>query len=98
MDAVLDTLKAIETAETFYQFVHKARHDETIRLVNDDVILMLISVEEVQKSEETGPEAQIQEPAQQQQDPLLRTLFWGIVAGVFAFFVEFIILLLIVTK
>ena len=99
LDAVLDTLKAIKTKEQFDQFVHKERHDETIRLVNDDVTLMLISVEEVQRSEETDleapSEAQTHEPTQQQQDPLLRILSWGIFAGVFAFFVGFIILLLI---
>ena len=98
LDAALDTLKAIETVETFYQFVHEARHDETIRLVNDDVTLMLISVEEVQKPEETGSEAQTQKSTQQQQDPLLRTLLWGIFVGVFALFVGLIILFLIVTE
>ena len=48
LDAALDTLKAVESDEHFHQFVHKARYDETICLVNDDVTLMLISVEEVQ--------------------------------------------------
>lgn len=99
LDAALDRLKAIRMDEEFYQFVHGARHDEVIRLVNDDVTLILISVEEVQKSEETESEAslevQTQEPTQQQQDVLLRTLFWGILAGVFTFFVGFIILILI---
>ena len=92
LDATLNTLKAVKTKEQFYQFVHEARHDEVIRLVNDDVTLILISVEEVQKPEETESEAQTQEPTRQQQDVLLRTLFWGILAGVFAFFVGFIIL------
>ena len=95
LDAALDRLKAIRMDEEFYQFVHEARHNEAIRLVNDDVTLMLISVAEVQKSEETESEAQTQEPTQQQQDILLRTLFWGILVGVFTFFVGFIILLLI---
>ena len=95
LDATLNTLKEVEEQEQFDRFVRKARHDEVIRLVNDDVTLILVSVEEVQKPEETGSEAQTQEPTQQQQDALLRTLFWGILAGVFAFFVGFIILLLI---
>ena len=99
LDAALDRLKAIRMDEEFYQFVHKARHDEAIRLVNDDVTLMLISVEEVQKSEESEREApsetQTQEPNQQQQDILSRILSWGIFVSVFAFFVGFIILLLI---
>ena len=99
LDATLDTLKEVEEQEQFDRFVRKVRHDEAIRLVNDDVTLMIISVEEVQKSEETESEApsetQTQEPTQQQQDALLRILSWGIFAGVFGFFVGFIILLLI---
>ena len=98
LDAALDRLKAVKTKEQFYQFVHEARHDDVIRLINDDVTLMIISVEEVQKSEETESEApsetQTQEPTQQQQDILSRILSWGIFAGVFAFFVGFIILFL----
>ena len=97
LDAALDKLKAIKTDEQFYQFVHEARYDKAIRLANDDVTLMLISVEEVQKSDEIGPEApsetQSQKSTQQQQGVLLRLLFWGIFAGVFAFFVGLIILL-----
>ena len=99
LDAALDRLKVMETDEKFYQFAHEARHDEAIRLVNDDVTLMLISVEDTQKPEHTRQEApsetHTQEPAQQQQDTLSRILSWGIFAGVFAFFVGFIILLLI---
>ena len=98
LDAALDKLKAVETDEKFYQFVHEARHDEALHLVNDDVTLMLISVKEIQKLEDTRskapPKAQTQEPSQQQ-DILLRVLSWGILAGIFAFFVGFIILLLI---
>ena len=97
LDTPLDTLKAVESQEHFDQFVHKARHSETIRLVNDDVTLMLISVEEVQKSGETGPEVlsetQTQEPTQQQRDTLSRVLFLGILTGVFGGFVGVIILL-----
>ena len=99
LDAALDTLKAIETDEKFYQFVHEARHDEALRLVNDDVTLMLISVGGTQGPKDTRlevpSETQTQEPTQQQQDILSRILSWGIFAGVFAFFVGFIILLLI---
>ena len=87
LDAALDTLKAVESAEHFRQFVHEARHDKAIRLVNDDVTLMLISVEEVQKSEEPEREApsetQTQEPNQQQHDILSRILSWGIFVSVF---------------
>ncbi len=98
-EATLNTLKAIKTKEQFDQFVREARDDEDIRLVNDDVTLMLISVEEVQKSEDTELETpskpQNQEPTQQQKDTLLHILSWGICAGVIAFFVGLIILLLI---
>ena len=98
LDAALDRLKVMETDEKFYQFVHEARHDEAIRLVNDDVTLMLISVEDYQSPEYTGPEVLSETHTQgpsQQQDLLLRILSGGIFAGVFAFLVGFIILLLI---
>ena len=98
LDAALDRLKTVETDEEFYQFVHEARHDEAIRLVNDDVTLILILVEEVQKSEDTEPETPLEPQTRestQQQDALLRILSWGVFAGVFAFFVGFIILFLI---
>ncbi len=99
LDAVLDRLKAVKTDEQFCQFVHEVRHDEAIRLVNDDVTLMLISVEEVQKSEEpeleTPSETQTQEPNQQQQDILSSVLFWGIFASVLMFFAGFLLLKLL---
>ena len=98
LDAALDRLKVMETDEKFYQFVHEARHDEAIRLVNDDVTLMLISVEDNQSPEYTGPEVLSETHTQgpsQQQDILLRILSGGIFAGVFAFLVGFIILFLI---
>ena len=98
LDAALDKLKAIKTDERFYQFVHEARHDEATRLVNDDVTLMLISVEDYQGTKETKLEVpletQTQEPTKQQQDLLSSVLFWGIFAGVFIFLAGFAILLL----
>ena len=98
LDVALDRLKVMETDEKFCQFVHEARHDEAIRLVNDDVTLMLISVEDSQSPEYTGSEVLSETHTQgpsQQQDLLLRILSGGIFAGVFAFLVGFIILLLI---
>ena len=98
LDAALDKLKAVETEEKFCQFVHEARHDAAIRLVNDDVTFMLISVGDTQRPKDSKlkilSETQTQEPTQQQQDVLLRILSWGIFTGVFAFFVGVIILLL----
>ena len=49
LETVLDDLKALKTDEEFRQFVDKARHDEAIRLINDDATLMLISVEQAQE-------------------------------------------------
>ena len=45
LDQVLAQLKAIKTPDAFSAFVEEAREDEDIRLVNDDVTLMLISVD-----------------------------------------------------
>ena len=98
LDTALDRLKAVKTDEQFCQFVHEARHDEAIRFVNDDVTLMLISVEDNQGPKETKLEVplqtQTQEPTKQQQDLLSSVLFWGIFAGVFMFFAGFTMLLL----
>ena len=98
LETTLNTLKAIKTKEQFDQFVHEARDDEDTRLVNDDVTLTLISVEEAQKLEDSEPatpsKLQTEELTQQQKDTLERILFWGILAGVFGFFVGFLILLL----
>lgn len=98
LDTALDRLKAVKTDEQFCQFVHEARHDEAIRLVNDDVTLMLISVEDNQGPKETKLEVplqtQPQEPTKQQQDLLSSVLFWGIFAGVFMFLAGFAMLLL----
>ena len=51
LEAMLQQLREIENCETFNQFVDQARDDEKIRLVNDDVALMLISVEASEISE-----------------------------------------------
>ena len=98
LDAALNTLEAIETDEQFHQFVDNARHDESIRLVNDDVTLMLISVEENQRPEGIGPEAQTQEQTQRQRDVLSLIFLWGILAGVVAFFVGVIMFFLMDTR
>ena len=57
LDVALNTLQAIETVKEFHQFVDNARHEKSIRLINDDVTLMLISVKDCQKPlDESGPE------------------------------------------
>ena len=81
LDQALAQLNAIKTEDAFSTFVDEARKAEDIRLVNDDVTLMLISVEKSQR--EIPP------------DPVFsRLLFWGILAtGAFGIFVWFLILL-----
>ena len=51
LEEVLHRLEQIENPVEFNQFVDQARDDEKIRLVNDDVALMLISVEEAEVAE-----------------------------------------------
>ena len=65
LDTALDRLKAVKADEQFCQFVHEARHDEAIRLVNDDVTLMLISVEDNQGPKETKLEVPLQTQTQE---------------------------------
>ena len=98
LDSGLDRLRAIETDEKFYQFIQEARHKKAIRLVNDDVTLMIISVEENQRPEGIGPESQTQEQTQRQRDVLSLIFLWGILAGVVAFFVGVIMFFLMDTR
>ncbi|MCY4552603.1 MAG: protein phosphatase 2C domain-containing protein [Candidatus Poribacteria bacterium] len=51
LDGVLNQFRQIVDGESFNQFVHKERDNEDIRLVNDDVTLMLIWVEECESFE-----------------------------------------------
>ena len=46
LEEMLQQLRQIENSEAFNQFVDQARDDEQIRLGNDDVALLLISVSE----------------------------------------------------
>ena len=96
LETVLDDLKALKTDEEFRQFVDKARHDEAIRLINDDATLMLISVEEAEP--DASSESQDQEPIQQHQNVLSLIFFWGIFTGLFVFFVGAIMFFLIITQ
>ena len=100
LERILNQLKQIETDEQFDRFVDEARDREDIRLVNDDVTLMLISVEEAQSPEveDVKPESSLEtRTSEEVQTPsgVLRFLFWLILAGVFGFVVGFIILVLI---
>ena len=100
LEEALNQLKQIETDKQFDQFVNLARDHENIRLINDDVTLMLISVEEFQPSElgkiklETFSETETIEEDQTLSNDLI-FLFWVILAGIFGFIVGAIILVLI---
>ncbi len=72
LDAALDRLKAVKTKEQFYQFVHEARHDDVTRLINDDVTLMIISVEKAQ--EQLNDQETEQRPSVEDTDPPLNLL------------------------
>ena len=88
LEEALNQLKQIETDKQFDQFVNLARDHENIRLINDDVTLMLISVEEFQPSElekiklETFSETETTEEDQTLSNDLF-FFFWVILAGIF---------------
>ena len=96
----LSRLKQIETDEQFQEFVDRAREAEDIRLVNDDVTLVLISVEESPLQEDKGlePEPRPESHTAAEEQPesnILRILFWGLLAGIFGFGVGFLLVILI---
>ena len=84
----------------FIVSVDLARDHENIRLVNDDVTLMLISIKETELPEtekDTGDlpsEIQTSEDVESPVD-VLEFAFWIILAGIFGFVVGAIILVLI---
>lgn len=93
LDVALEIFEEIKTHKQFQQFIDKARHDEGIRLVNDDVTLMLIVVGEV--------EEQLDDPATEQppspddtelQSKLFRSLLLMLVTVFFGFAAFFYIL------
>ena len=96
LETLLMDLKKLKTNAEFRQFVEIARHDESIRLVNDDVTLILISVENAQNQQEANPDASSHtktlKPTQQHQRVLSLIFFGGILAAVVAFFVWVIML------
>ena len=81
-DEVLGELKEIEDENQFHEFVHRARTDEYIRLVNDDVTLMIISVEEDELQaglQSTATECPAAETSRQQSE-WSPAFLWTIVA------------------
>lgn len=100
IEEAMDQLKRIETDEQFYSFVDLARDNENIRLVNDDVTLMLISIEETEPSETEEDPEKLSLEIQTLEDVesrvnALEFVFWVILAGIFGFVVGAIILVVI---
>ena len=90
LEDILNQLRQIEDDESFDRFVHQARDNERVRLVNDDVTLMLILVEEsksskIEKDEQKHPfKIQVSEDVDGQTS-ILETIFWILFAGGFIF-------------
>ena len=90
LEAALNQLKRIKTDEQFYSFVDLARDHENIRLVNDDVTLMLISVEESESSEtkadgqEISSEEQVSQEDVEPRVNVFEIIFWVLLAGFFS--------------
>lgn len=100
LDRALNQLKRIKTDEQFNNFVDLARDHENIRLVNDDVTLMLISIEEAELPETEEDAEGLSLEIQTSEDiesriNVLEFTFWVILAGIFGFVVGAIILVLI---
>jgi hypothetical protein len=76
LDAALDALKAVKMGQ-FDQFVDEQRDNKDIRLVNDDVTLMLISVEGV------GQLPSVEET--ELQSKFVQIIFWAMVLAFFGF-------------
>ena len=88
LEEVFNQLGQIENREQFNLFVDRAR-DEDIRLVNDDVALILISVEESEASEIREDEQEIPSDTQTLEDvesqvSVLEIVLWGLLTGLFS--------------
>ncbi len=68
LEEMFQQLRRIENREAFNQFVDQARDDEKTRLVNDDVALLLISVEASEISEIPEDEPEITSDTQISED------------------------------
>ena len=98
LEDILNRFRQIESSESFNQFVDQARNNEDIRLINDDVTLMLILIEESKSSEIEDGDQKIPSETQtseeiESQVNILEVIFWVLLAGVFSFgfFVGFIV-------
>lgn len=91
-EEVLRRLQQIESDNRFQEFVDSARTNEEHRLVNDDVTLMMISVESAQHMErEEVKSATVTcsgiETETESSSGALQLLFWVLLAGILGFFV-----------
>ena len=89
IEKVLYQFGEIEDDESFNQFVNQARDSKDIRLVNDDVTLMLISIEESESFETEEDEQKVPSEAPplkkvQKQISILEIIFWGGLTGIFS--------------
>lgn len=86
LDLALNTLQAIESVNEFHQFVDNARHENSIRLINDDVTLMVISVKEcVEPLDECQMEQHTSSEDSKIETKLFRVLLLTLVAVFFGF-------------
>lgn len=90
LQKALDRLKQIETDEQFEEFVDLTRDQEDIRLINDDVTLMLISVEEAEAIEtkadglEISSEEQVSQGDVELHVSVFEIIFWVLITGFFS--------------
>ena len=101
-DEALNELKKIEDENQFHEFVDRARSDETIRLANDDVTLMILSVESNQDVgvEDDQPTAIPGSDIKMETYRLpatLRLLFWTFLIGMFGFLVGALVTFLLLS-
>ncbi len=94
LSPIIDKLTNLEQQEQFEYFVEQARNDE-LRLVNDDVTLMVISIEECEISDDHEGVNNIPNEDSQTISKLISFIFWAFLAGVFGFIVGFVILVIV---
>ena len=87
---ILNQFRRIEDNQSFGQFVRQARDNEDIRLVNDDVTLMLILVEEsksskIEEDDQKDPSEIQTSKDVEEQISILEVIFWVLLAGGFSF-------------
>lgn len=85
LEDILDRLRKLESQEQFNEFVNQARNDANIRLVNDDVTFMIISVEENEYQGLSGTQTQ-NVTDEKNRENIVEIIFWGTFLGFLGFF------------